>query len=431
MGRPTHRRLMVGLCVAIVAATAFTVPSNADERDDWERRQEAAEAQSSALEEQIAGLDESLKTLYRQLDEVRAQIPQARNEVEAAQSDLAAARRQVAQVSDRLEVARAELDEINQQVAQADRESGQYAQAVGGLARQVYRSGEQSSPLVLALTAQSTADITQRAATAQSLARAQNQALESARSQLAMQRNRSARQEALMARVADLHEQALASQAVAEEKQINADEKLFTLEQLEATEAARLKVVESNREESVRQLDSARAEAADARANIERIDEENRRLQNQWNQANGNSGGGGSGVTTSGIWGYPLPAVYPVTSPFGYRYHPIYGQMILHSGTDLGAPCGTAALATANGVVTEVSYNSISGNYVTLNYGMVGGNSYQAMFLHLSAQTVSVGQQVTTGQRVGLVGTTGSSTGCHLHYEFIINGQSVDPMSYM
>lgn len=431
MRRSSRVRLLAALCAGLVAATATTGISRADERDDWEQKQQDAEQRSTALEEQIAGLDESLKDMYRQLDDVRAQLPQARTDLAAAESDLAAAQRQVEQVSDRLEVAQSELGEINHQVAQADQKSDEYAEAVGGLARQVYRSGEQASPMILAMTSQSTADITDRAATAQSLARAQNQALASARSELAVQRNRSARQEALTERVKELHEQAVASQTLAQEKQTKADEKLSALEELESTEAARLKDVEANRDAAKKQLDDARAVADQARSVIARIDEENRQAQNQWNQGGSSNSGGGSGVATSGMWAYPLPSWYPVTSPFGYRYHPIYGQMILHSGVDLGAPCGTTALATANGVVTEVSYNSISGNYVTLNYGMVGGNSYQAMFLHLSAQTVSVGQHVSTGQTVGLVGTTGSSTGCHLHYEFIINGESVDPMNYM
>ena len=139
---------------------------------------------------------------------------------------------------------------------------------------------------------------------------------------------------------------------------------------------------------------------------------------------------GGSSVVTKGIWGYPLPDLAPVTSPFGMRIHPIQGVKMGHTGVDLGAPCGTPALATHDGIVTVVSYHSLSGNYVMVDYGTINGTSYRAMWLHLSAQTVKEGQHVTKGQQVGLVGTTGSSTGCHLHYEFHVNGVEVDPEPY-
>jgi murein DD-endopeptidase MepM/ murein hydrolase activator NlpD len=120
-----------------------------------------------------------------------------------------------------------------------------------------------------------------------------------------------------------------------------------------------------------------------------------------------------------------------VTSGYGYRYHPILGINKLHSGVDYGAPCGVPTLATANGVVTAVSYNPVSGNYVTLNYGLVNGASYQAMYIHLQGAAVSPGQRVSRGQTVGYVGSTGGSTGCHLHYEFLRNGYSVDARNYM
>lgn len=437
-------RLFAGGALMSLLFGLSVSPSWAD-REEWEAERDKAQREGAALEEQIAGLDESLKEVYRSLNDVREKLPTARGELAAAEADNAAAQRNLQQVSDRLELTQAELKRIRDKVEESSSTAEKFGEDIAGLARELYRSGDTGSPLMLALTSETTSDISDRTATAQAMARAQSQALENAREALAVERNQSARQEALTQRVTQLRDEAVRTQAIAADKASLASSKLADLEKLEATEAARATRAEASRQEARAQLEAVSAQEAEARRNIARIDEENRRRQNSYqnsasapdsgssggSSSGGGSSGSGSGVSTSGIWAYPLPSWYPITSPFGYRYHPIYGEYILHSGTDIGAPCGTPALATANGVVTEVSYNPWGGNYVTVNYGLVGGNSYQAMYLHLSAQTVYVGQSVTTGQTVGLVGTTGSSTGCHLHYEFLVNGESVDAMAYM
>lgn len=429
----TSIRLVSAGALLACALSLTTVPSWAD-RDDWVAQKEKAEQDGAALEEQIAGLDDSLKEVYRSLNEVRQKIPTARGELQAAEAKNAAAQRNLQQVSDRLELTQAELKRMQAKVKESSANAEKYGEDIAGFARELYRSGDSGSPLMLALTSQTTADISDRTATAQAMARAQNQALESAREALALERNQSSRQEALTERVTELRDEAARNQAIAASTEAEASGKLADLEKLEATESQRASVAESKRSTALKQLESVNADAAEAQANIDRIDEENRQQQTHYQpeQPPANEGGsGGSSVTTSGRWAFPLPSWYPVTSPFGYRYHPIYGAWILHAGTDFGAPCGTPALATANGVVTDVSYNGGAGNYVTVNYGLVGGDSYQAIYMHLSAQTVYVGQHVSTGETVGLVGTTGSSTGCHLHYQFMVNGQAVDAMPYM
>ncbi|MDO5721433.1 MAG: peptidoglycan DD-metalloendopeptidase family protein [Actinomycetaceae bacterium] len=438
-----RRLLVVSGAVATALLSMSLTPVWADRDDLVEERDDAAR-RSAALEEQLAGLDESLKEVYRSLEQVRSEIPDARGKLQAAQASHAAALRDYQQVSARLELTEAELDRLQKKVKDTSQKAEEYGEEVAGLARELYRSGEVGSPLLLALTSATTSDITDRAATAQAMSRAQSQALEGAREALALEQNQTARQEALTDRVQDLANRAKAAKQVAAERQMAASNQLADLEKLEQTEKSRAAVAEASRSKAQAQLEESQAVERRAQQEIARIDEENRQRQLELQQAAAaaESSGGGSGasssggsnsssVSTSGIWGYPLPSWYPITSPFGYRYHPIYGSMILHAGTDIGAPCGTPAIATANGVVTEVSYNQWMGNYVTLNFGLVGGNSYQAKYLHLSAQTVWVGQSVSPGQTVGLVGTTGASTGCHLHYEFIINGEHVDAMAYM
>lgn len=116
-----------------------------------------------------------------------------------------------------------------------------------------------------------------------------------------------------------------------------------------------------------------------------------------------------------------------VSSGFGTRWHPVLGGYRFHAGIDLVAPVGTLILATAPGIVTRAGWCGGYGLCVTVD----DGNGYQTLYGHLSRADVIAGQDVTSGQRLGLVGSTGRSTGPHLHYEVRINGHPVDPRPYM
>lgn len=129
---------------------------------------------------------------------------------------------------------------------------------------------------------------------------------------------------------------------------------------------------------------------------------------------------------------FVLPAGQPVraskvSSGFGTRWHPVLGGYRFHAGIDLVAPAGTLILATAPGVITQSGWCGGYGLCVTVD----DGNGYNTLYGHLSRVDVIAGQDVTSGQRLGLVGSTGRSTGPHLHYEVRINGRPVDPRPYM
>ncbi|MFK5646404.1 peptidoglycan DD-metalloendopeptidase family protein [Ornithinimicrobium sp. LYQ121] len=126
---------------------------------------------------------------------------------------------------------------------------------------------------------------------------------------------------------------------------------------------------------------------------------------------------------------YPMNA--PITSEFGMRLHPVLGITVLHSGTDFGAACGTPVLAAADGVVHSTPYDNSRGNYVVLDHGVQRGVNLTTAYLHLESFAVSAGQSVGRGQVVGYEGTTGTSTGCHLHFETRENGTPVNPRSWL
>ena len=154
-----------------------------------------------------------------------------------------------------------------------------------------------------------------------------------------------------------------------------------------------------------------------------KVNELNR--QNEQNKPQPNPGGGGSTVGTGNlVW--PSYCTY-ITSRQGPRTHPVTGEYKNHGGTDIGASYGSAIYAADSGTVVRSSdgWNGGWGNYVMIDHG----NGMQTLYAHMSSRAVSVGQTVSRGQTIGYVGSTGMSTGPHLHFEMYINGSRVDPQT--
>jgi murein DD-endopeptidase MepM/ murein hydrolase activator NlpD len=139
-----------------------------------------------------------------------------------------------------------------------------------------------------------------------------------------------------------------------------------------------------------------------------------------------------SGFTGStGAFLLPPVANSYITSPYGWRIHPIYGYWGLHNGDDFHAPCGVPEVASASGTVVSQYYSDVWGNRLFLDVGPVNGKDMTLIYNHISAYRSHVGEQVTRGQTIALAGTTGWSTGCHLHFTVMLDGTAVDPQKFM
>ena len=135
-----------------------------------------------------------------------------------------------------------------------------------------------------------------------------------------------------------------------------------------------------------------------------------------------------------GQFTWPCPGHKNITSPYGYRTHPISGKYKFHKGIDIagGNIKGKPIVAAADGTVSLAAYNSGGyGYYVMINHGKADdGKSYVTLYAHMTRYIVKVGQKVKRGETIGYVGTTGASTGYHLHFEVRVNGNTTDPKKY-
>ena len=241
-----------------------------------------------------------------------------------------------------------------------------------------------------------------------------------------------------------LKEMSEASKVVEEAKAVLETEKL-ALEESKAELAEAEKELEGRRaeadkllteliavgEEYEQLLEAAEDEAANLKDDISDAQDAYNDKKKQEEAANKPSSSGGSNTATNapssdGTW--KVPCKYKrVSSAYGWRNHPVYGYKKFHYGVDLAASSGTPIIASRSGTVTVAKYSSSAGYYVTLDHG----DGFSSQYMHMTHYIVKKGQKVQAGEVIGYVGSTGASTGPHLHFSILYKGSHVNPANYI
>ncbi|WP_114850277.1 M23 family metallopeptidase [Curtobacterium sp. AG1037] len=439
MTRPTNGRIprtslrfrlaATGLALAgLLGTVLLDAPSaSAAKYPSWDDVM-AARGQESAKQEQITTIRGIIDGLATQVQEAEAEAQRLGDEFYAAQSDAQDA-------AEKEQKLRADAEEhakvAEQSAAQAGQLAAQMARHGGAdVTASVLSGGESARDLLYDLGALSKlseqserveAAATADAAVARSLtAQADRASAELDRLAAAAQERMDAAQAA-----ADKVQSAYTEQ---QDNKARLDAQLATLTSGRVRTEAEFAKGEAERkaaiEKAAREAAAARAREAAAAA----------AAANSGGGGGGGgapapSGGGGGSVGSGSGTGWVRPAGGYVISPYGYRVHPITGRVTKHDGLDLTSGCSTAIVAASAGTVDYVGWYGGYGNYVRINHG--GGVKTAYGHIVNGGFRVSPGQQVSAGQLIALVGSTGNSTGCHLHYEVHINGATTDPAPFM
>ena len=241
--------------------------------------------------------------------------------------------------------------------------------------------------------------------------------------------------------VKEVEEQEAALQKEQEEMEAMQNELIEKQASLESLLASKVNEIDGLKEEisanaeRVKKLEAAAAAAAEAarkKAEAEEAAKEAAaRAAAEAEAAKSNSQAaasvGASVVSGNGTFTHPCPGYTRISSTFGYRTAPLRGASTNHKGTDFAAPTGTPIYAAAGRTVTSARYSGKAGNMIVINHG----NGLQTYYMHCSRIFVSAGTKVSKGQNIGAVGTTGNSTGPHLHFQVMSGGRPVNPMNYL
>ena len=208
--------------------------------------------------------------------------------------------------------------------------------------------------------------------------------------------------------------------------QIDAAAKLIaTINESSDDAQAEYDAIEKVRNETEAKINELIRKLAEEEAARKAAEEAARLAQQQQQQQQTGGGGGSTAVSLTGLK-WPVPSCSIITSRFGYRTSPTAGASTYHGGLDIGAGQGATIVAAGSGTVILASYNGGYGNCVMINHG----NGIVTLYGHMESISVSSGQQVSKGQTIGKVGSTGVATGPHCHFEIRVNGAQVDPAPY-
>ena len=223
------------------------------------------------------------------------------------------------------------------------------------------------------------------------------------------------------------HDMAIIDEMTRLKTEVEEAKALIELQRKEQEEARKL--AEGKQSQLASKLEQKQALAEKLEGDIEsykKVYEEARR-QEEALKASLNYSSSSSAYIGTGEFCWPAPSYTRISSPYGWRTHPIYGTKKMHTGVDLAAPGGSNILAADGGTVISAGWNGGYGNCVVVDHG--GGIS--TLYAHASRLCVSKGDSVTRGQVIAKVGTTGNSTGNHLHFEVLISGKHTNPMPYI
>lgn len=411
----SRQRVAATTAVAAIVLAAAAIPLAQAEDDDLKDRRDQ-------VQQQIKQAQGELEHASRAARRATARAASAVARLESAQAHLAAVRRQVAaarvrdaQMQRALAVAEARLVTAREELAEGRAAAIAQRDKVAETVVTMYEQGNPDLQAIMSFVNVDSLEDLELQADASRTIRTNEHDLYA---DLKLAEQRLKEQE----RAVELAE------AEAERQRVAAAEHLATMRTLEqeaATAAAGVRDLVA-RSRTARQAAVA-ARAAD-RSALARLKEREERIKQQILEAAHAEGNTFNGAT-NGFLNYPVNG--PVTSPFGYRRHPIYGYWGLHDGTDFGAGCGQPLFASAQGTVVETYYDEVYGNRLYLNVGRVNGANLTLVYNHMSGYRVGEGARVGRGDVVGFVGSTGWSTGCHLHFTVLRNGNPVDPMNYM
>lgn len=351
----------------------------------------------------------SLSEAKQRLAASVAQLATARSKLAAVRSQLAEARKQDARVADELKEAEAASAAAAARVATAEDEVARQRALVGIVVRSAYQQQSDLVAFTMLVTSTSAAELAQRYQWSTTILNSSTGQLE--------------RLNFVERQLQTIKSERLAAEAEVARKRAAAAAQLAKIKDLDRQASEREAEVAALVAVNTKAKGRAQEAYQESRADYEALELEEAQIAAKLR---------GEDYPIYNVAGFIRPVNAAAGSPFGMRFHPILKYWRMHWGTDFGASCGTPIRAMANGRVVSAGWTSSGfGYYTIINYGRMLGANMASGYAHQSRIVVRAGDTVKQGEIVGYVGTTGLSTGCHLHLQIYRDGARVDPMRYL
>lgn len=423
-GRATRIRTGTGLALVapLLLAGLVVPPSSSAGEDDLRDRRNQVERDIDQQQGDVHEISRELARAQARVDSAVAALSSARARLADLQVQVQAAIALDREMQAKLDAAIVRLQNAREDLAQGRRDVEDQRQELAEFALSTYQQGGLGTlSLGLGLDAQTTQDAVdtfQGMDAVANRASVELQQLEAAEVILTLteQRVEETRDEVRENRVAAAENLALKQDLEAQA----ADAARDVRAQVATLRSVQAKVKDAKQRE-IAKLNTMQRERDRIEDRLRRIAE--RRARQHGGSLQAPSDGGG-------FLSYPVNNTY-ITSPYGMRLHPILNVWKLHDGTDFHAPCATPVYAAAAGRISEQYYNAGYGNRIILDHGYVNGASLATSYNHLTSFAQSVGSKVERGELIGYAGTTGYSTGCHLHLMVYVNGATVNPTTWL
>jgi murein DD-endopeptidase MepM/ murein hydrolase activator NlpD len=409
------RKAAMAALLATALIAALTTPSFADKKDDLEK-------QKNGVSGKIGDAKKDLELSSQKYANAVAALKKAQGKLDAAQSTLnntrgalATARAQDAEMQARLVSSEAQLDAAVARLGKGEAELRSSEAKVEQFAVQNIQDGDPGMRAFSELLrGEEPADFSEQMSLNDAVSDGQLATMQQlAATRVILQVNRD--------KVRKLRDQVKVQRAAAaanlvrkQQLEAAAEDQAAEVAELVAARRGARNTAAKLRAEDKKQLASLESERNSLEARIRALTPKQVR----------DAGGDGGGTLSYAANG-------PITSQYGLRFHPILHVWKLHDGTDFGVPCGTPVHAAAGGTILQTYYNGGYGNRIILNNGRMRGKNVVTTYNHLTRWIVHPGQHVKRGQTIGYSGTTGYSTGCHLHFMVIVNGSTVNPMGWL
>lgn len=437
-----NKKQMIPLITTVVLGSFMfnevEVNASSDRLEELETQQEELQNQENNLDEAIIEREEQMEVLGIEKEELE-------EDLDHLQEDIDELIGKINEQEEKIEKIETEIERLQEEIEQLESQIDSRQQQLESQARAVQTQASPEDILDLLLSSESISDLLSRIGVVTQLIDANQNVMQSQIDDQATLEEREVQVVQEQEEVQSVKEQLdidrnnlIAQRMEAENKIIQIAEQLdvtaeeresFVTEQLllaDRTSALNEELlIEQQRIEEEQQRAEAERREAEARAQAEA---ESREVSSETNpDLNNESETNSNEVSTSSSeTGWLLPASGRVTSPFGWRTHPIYGDQRFHSGIDIAG--SGSILAARSGIVTEAAYHNSMGYYIRINHG----DGYESAYLHMQPNLlVSPGQNVSQGQQIGTMGTTGDSTGVHLDFRINKNGTYVDPAPYI